>query len=158
MLGPRSVASNEWSGERNQWNLNAWNKLGSHQKVALPVFTITPVLLDFRQSNLNYSFLSLFPRLSLFSRLPSDRFSLRSQTMQMDKGIWIWRYSTFKRVRYFSCVVYCVCRYHAKSHKLVFSFAPLSTSAISQVKWYSILIASPFEGRTLGLHVGIVNS
>ena len=54
--------------------------------------------------------------------------------------------------------MYCVCRYHAKSHNLVFSFAPLSTSAISQVKWYSILIASPFEGRTLGLHVGIVNS
>ena len=54
--------------------------------------------------------------------------------MQMDKGIENECYSTFKRVRYFSCVVYCVCRYHAKSRNLVFSFAPLSTSAISQVK------------------------
>ena len=29
---------------------------------------------------------------------------------------------------------------------------------VSQVKWYSILITSSFEGRTLGRHVGIVNS
>ena len=87
MLGPRSVAANELAGERNQWDLNTWNKLGSHRKVALPVFTIAPALLDFRKSNLTHSFLSLFPRFRLFPRLPSDRFSLRSQTMQMDKGI-----------------------------------------------------------------------
>lgn len=83
-----SVCSGErMSGWGNQWDLNTWNKLGSHRKVALPVFTIAPALLDFRKSNLNHSFLSLFPRFRLFPRLPSDRFSLRSQTMQMDKGI-----------------------------------------------------------------------